>query len=106
MLKVLMAFVAVSEVQETRERVFGHQTIDPVLCLVKCINTHTVHHTQQILPGLGVQIYLRGKQIIKYSRLQSAIIHVNRSFFFFFFNCSLNLNHAVLSTNLQWAAGG
>lgn len=52
---------AVSRAQEPWEGVFGHQTVDPLLCLVECVCTQRVHHTQQVLPGLSVQVYLRGK---------------------------------------------
>lgn len=56
---------AVSGAQEPGEGVFGHQSVDPLLGVVECAGTHGVHHTQQSLPGLSVQVNLRGKQIIK-----------------------------------------
>lgn len=54
-----------SRAQETREGVFGHQAVDPLLCLVECVGTQRVHHSQQTLPGLSVQINLRKRQIIR-----------------------------------------
>lgn len=60
---------AVSRAQEPGEGVFGHQTVDPLLCLVECVGTQGVHQIQQSLPGLSVQVYLRRKQIIKRSSL-------------------------------------
>ncbi len=56
---------AVRGPQEPGEGVFGHQIVDPLLCLVECVGTQRVHHSQQSLPGLSVQVYLRAKQIIK-----------------------------------------
>lgn len=45
--------------QEPGEGVFGHQTVDPLLCLIEPVRTHRVHRLQQGFPGLGVQVHLR-----------------------------------------------
>lgn len=59
-LKSLNGLYAVSRAQEPGEGVLGHQTVDPLLCLVECVSTQRVHHPQQNLPGLSIQVYLRG----------------------------------------------
>lgn len=45
--------------QEPREGVFSHQSVDPLLCGVEGVGTGGVHHTQQGLPGLCIQVHLR-----------------------------------------------
>lgn len=60
-LKSLNRFRTMRRVQETREGVFGHQSIDSLLCLVECVGARRVHHTQQSLASLSIQVYLRAK---------------------------------------------
>ena len=60
-LVILNNLHAVRGAQETREGVFGHQSVDSLLCLVECVGTRRVHHTQQTLAGLSIQVYLRGR---------------------------------------------
>lgn len=63
-LESLNGLHAVRGAQEPGEGVFGHQTVDPLLCLVEFVGTQRVHHSQQSLPGLSVQVYLRGEEFI------------------------------------------
>lgn len=48
--------------QEPWEGVFGHQTIDPLLGLIEGVGTQRVHHAQQSLAGLSIQVYLIGER--------------------------------------------
>lgn len=52
---------AVRGTQEPREGVFGHQNVDPLLGLVEGVGAQRVHHAQQSLAGLGIQVYLIGE---------------------------------------------
>ena len=44
---------------EAREGVFSHQVVDRLLCLLERVGTWRVHHTQQSLTGLCIQIDLK-----------------------------------------------
>lgn len=46
--------------QEAREGVFGHQTVDPLLCVLERVDRRRVHGAEQSLTGLSVQVYLGG----------------------------------------------
>lgn len=109
-LESLNGLHAVRGAQEPWEGVFGHQTVDPLLCLIECVCTQRVHHTQQSLPGLSVQVYLRGKQIMTVNYSLILTEHITKSRSFFCSHPSYNLNnpccfHITLSsppTNLLW----
>ena len=48
--------------QETWEGVFGHQTVDPLLCILERVGTWSIHQIQQSLAGFSVQVYLEREQ--------------------------------------------
>lgn len=50
---------AVLGAQEARKGILGHQTVDPLLGLVESVGTRRVHHTQQSLAGLSIQVHLK-----------------------------------------------
>lgn len=50
--------------QEPRKGVFSHQTKDSLLGPIECISTWRVHHTQQCLTGLRIQVHLKRTQQI------------------------------------------
>lgn len=111
-LKFLYGLHAVSRAQETREGVFGHQVVDPLLCLVECVGTQRVHHGQQTLPGLSVQVYLRKRQIIRRnspvkvsSCLYTSLRSIHNFFFFKPFTHFLLLYRTLVSTNLLRGVG-
>lgn len=70
-----------SGAKEPGEGVFSHQAVDPLLCLVECVGTQRVHHAQQRLPSLSVQVYLKRKRVMKrclnYSLL--LLMHITKS---------------------------
>lgn len=57
-----------SGAQEPWEGVFGHQSVDRLLCSIESVSTHRVHHTQQSLPSFGIQVYLRTEVSTRCSR--------------------------------------
>lgn len=96
-----MGLHAVRGAQETREGVFGHQSIDSLLCHVECVGTRRVHHTQHSLAGLSIQVYLRGRTdyLKKHQILlsfQQVLVNVGK------FLQSFLIYHTLLSTDLLW----
>lgn len=84
---------AVRGAQEPREGVFGHQVVDSLLSVAECVGTRRTRHTQQSLPGLSVQVDLRGKRIIIRSSLNYRCVFIR-------------ITHApmtLLDTDLLWS---
>lgn len=58
-LKGLYGLRAVMRAKKPREGVLGHQAVDPLLRLVEGFCTRRVHHRQQSLTGLSIQVHLQ-----------------------------------------------
>lgn len=82
--------------KEPREGILSHQTVDPLLSFVECVSARRVHHTQQSLTGLSIQVYLeRQKQKIK-----GALPFILR--FVVSSRTPVRLTAVLVSTDLQW----